>query len=117
MIETNRTSRSMPRRHVLRLIPALLVGCARSPEVRPPEKSSDSGSQASGAPSKLRILCLHGYHGSGRILRTQMASFGAELSSLAELVFVDAPSLAAGDFGWWHAAKEDPGVVGPPREY
>jgi acetyl esterase/lipase len=75
-------------------------------------------------PRKLRILCLHGYHGNGEILRGQMAAFAAGIAPLAELVFVDAPSLASGDFGWWHAvdserdpASDDPGVDGPHRHY
>jgi pimeloyl-ACP methyl ester carboxylesterase len=49
-----------------------------------------------------RILCLHGYRGSAAILRQQMASVAAALASDVDLVFVDAPSLATGDFGWWH---------------
>jgi hypothetical protein len=52
--------------------------------------------------SAMRILCLHGYHGSAAILRSQSAPFAAGLPSNVELVFVDAPSLASGDFGWWH---------------
>lgn len=54
--------------------------------------------------SHLRVLCLHGYHGSGSILRDQMASLVAALPSDIELVYVNAPSLATGDFGWWHEA-------------
>jgi hypothetical protein len=50
----------------------------------------------------LRILCLHGYHGSAQILRRQMAGFASSLSGV-EFVYVDAPSLARGDFGWWHS--------------
>ena len=50
----------------------------------------------------LRMLCLHGYHGSGAILRRQMAPLAAAIPANVELVYVDAPSLAAGDFGWWH---------------
>jgi pimeloyl-ACP methyl ester carboxylesterase len=49
-----------------------------------------------------RILCLHGYHGSAAILRRQMAPVATTLPTDVELVFVDAPSLASGDFGWWH---------------
>jgi fermentation-respiration switch protein FrsA (DUF1100 family) len=52
--------------------------------------------------SQLRILCLHGYHGSAAILRNQMAGMVADLSRDIEFVYVDAPSLARGDFGWWH---------------
>jgi fermentation-respiration switch protein FrsA (DUF1100 family) len=52
--------------------------------------------------STTRILCLHGYHGSAAILRRQIAPVAAGLPADVELVFVDAPSLASGDFGWWH---------------
>jgi pimeloyl-ACP methyl ester carboxylesterase len=52
--------------------------------------------------STSRILCLHGYHGSAAILRRQIAPVAATLPAEVELVFVDAPSLASGDFGWWH---------------
>src|SRR5580698_9926840 len=54
-----------------------------------------------GAP-RLRILCLHGYHGSAAILRNQMAGMVSAMPSDIEFVYVDAPSLARGDFGWWH---------------
>jgi pimeloyl-ACP methyl ester carboxylesterase len=50
----------------------------------------------------IRILCLHGYHGSGAALRRQMAPVASGLPDDVELVFVDAPSLSLGDFGWWH---------------
>lgn len=49
-----------------------------------------------------RVLCLHGYHGSATILRRQMAPITAAIPVDVELVFVDAPTLATGDFGWWH---------------
>lgn len=49
-----------------------------------------------------RILALHGYHGTADILRRQIAPLAAALPTEVELVFVDAPSLAAGDYGWWH---------------
>jgi pimeloyl-ACP methyl ester carboxylesterase len=52
--------------------------------------------------STTRILCLHGYHGSAAIMRQQMAPVAAALVSDVDLVFVDAPSLGTGDFGWWH---------------
>ena len=58
---------------------------------------------------KLRILCLHGYHGSAKTLRTQMRPVTQGLEPLAEFVSVDAPSLAVGDFGWWHAVSNDRG--------
>jgi pimeloyl-ACP methyl ester carboxylesterase len=51
--------------------------------------------------SDLRVLCLHGYHGDAEILRRQMAPLASSISGV-EFVYVDAPSLAAGDFGWWH---------------
>jgi hypothetical protein len=50
----------------------------------------------------LRMLCLHGYHGTGAILRRQMAPLASAIPANIELVYVDAPSLSAGDFGWWH---------------
>src|ERR1700731_5238253 len=50
---------------------------------------------------KVRMLCLHGYHGSAAILRRQMAPLAAAIGPHAELAYVDAPSLAHGDFGWW----------------
>ena len=50
----------------------------------------------------LRILCLHGYHGSGAILRSQMTSLAGAMPAGVEFMYVDAPSLSAGDFGWWH---------------
>ncbi|MEZ0094878.1 hypothetical protein [Streptacidiphilus sp. EB129] len=50
----------------------------------------------------LRVLCLHGYHGSGRILRQQMEPLAGDLEGAVEFVYVDAPSLSEGDFGWWH---------------
>lgn len=53
----------------------------------------------------LRVLCLHGYHGSAAVLRTQMARFVAALPASVDFVYVDAPSLAAGDYGWWHAGS------------
>jgi Serine hydrolase (FSH1) len=51
----------------------------------------------------LRILCLHGYHGSAAVLQRQMAPLAAAVPSNVELVYVDAPSLARNDFGWWHS--------------
>jgi hypothetical protein len=52
--------------------------------------------------SALRILCLHGYHGNAEILRRQITPLASAFPSDVELVFVDAPSLSVGDFGWWH---------------
>ncbi|MFI9381907.1 hypothetical protein [Kutzneria sp. NPDC052558] len=50
----------------------------------------------------LRVLCLHGYHGNSTILRKQLMPLKFGLSVLVDFVTVDAPSLAEGDFGWWH---------------
>jgi predicted esterase len=70
---------------------------------------------------KLRILCLHGYHGSAKTLQTQMQPLTQGLESLAEFVCVDAPSLATGDFGWWHAVSnvgdDHAGVDHPTMRY
>jgi hypothetical protein len=54
---------------------------------------------------RFRILALHGYHGSAAVLRRQMGPFVAAMPASVEIVYVDAPSLAAGDFGWWHAGS------------
>jgi Serine hydrolase (FSH1) len=50
----------------------------------------------------LRLLCLHGYHGTGATLRRQMAPLADALPADIEFVYIDAPSLASGGFGWWH---------------
>jgi pimeloyl-ACP methyl ester carboxylesterase len=65
-------------------------------------------------PTTKRVLCLHGYHGSAAILRQQIAPLAALLPSWIELTFIDAPSIADGDFGWWH-----PGFRGwePTRDW
>src|SRR2546430_4930794 len=52
--------------------------------------------------ARIRILCLHGYHGSAKVLRSQMEPLTEGLESDVEFVYVDAPSLSTGDFGWWH---------------
>src|ERR1700685_1011740 len=61
---------------------------------------------------KLRVLSLHGYHGNAQVLRRQLAPLADGLDDLVEFVYIDAPSLAAGDFGWWHAepSERDAGV-------
>jgi Serine hydrolase (FSH1) len=41
---------------------------------------------------KIRILCLHGYHGSGAILRDLMRPLVGGLPANIEFVYVDAPS-------------------------
>jgi fermentation-respiration switch protein FrsA (DUF1100 family) len=50
----------------------------------------------------VRILALHGYHGSASVLRRQIAPLAAALPSSVDLAYVDAPSISRGDFGWWH---------------
>jgi pimeloyl-ACP methyl ester carboxylesterase len=65
---------------------------------------------------KLRVLCLHGYNGNAQTLRRQMAPLVDGLDDMAEFVCVDAPSLAAGDFGWWHA-KAIKGTAAGARRY
>lgn len=50
----------------------------------------------------LRLLCLHGYHGTGATLRRQMAPLADALPADIEFVYIDAPSLSSGGFGWWH---------------
>lgn len=74
--------------------------------------------------SKLRILCLHGYHGSADILRRQMSALVQDTDTLAEFIYLDAPSLAFGDFGWWHAKStanppmsRDAGVGTTQKQY
>jgi hypothetical protein len=52
--------------------------------------------------NSIRILALHGYHGSAQALRRQIAPLAHALPPSVDLAFVDAPSLARGDFGWWH---------------
>src|SRR4051812_37297315 len=42
--------------------------------------------------AKLRILCLHGYHGSGAIMRGQLGPLAQGLDSIADFVYITAPS-------------------------
>ncbi|WP_195907851.1 alpha/beta hydrolase family protein [Microbacterium gorillae] len=49
----------------------------------------------------MSVLALHGQHGTAEILRRQMRPLAAVLPPTVELTFVDAPSLALGDIGWW----------------
>ena len=111
----------------LGLLALAAAGCVTrqgAPRSDPDASADGQTASVAKAARKLRILCLHGYHGSARALRGQMGSLLEELEPLAELVFLDAPSIAAGDFGWWHAAEDeragpvdDPGVRGPRRHY
>ncbi|RSH76555.1 uncharacterized protein EHS24_005544 [Apiotrichum porosum] len=77
----------------------------KSPE--PVTKTYNTSSTRTGQRSmpsrRLRILCLHGYHGSASVMRSQASSFAGEVAPYADLVFINAPSLAKGSYGWWHA--------------
>jgi predicted esterase len=55
--------------------------------------------------SRLRLLCLHGFGGSGPALRAQMQGAFGDLEAAAEveLVCPDAPRLADGRSAWWNA--------------
>ena len=64
-------------------------------------------------PRDLRMLCLHGYRGTGAILRRQMAPLAAAIPSNVELVYVDAPSVAAGSFA--SRAAREPRLAGGVR--
>jgi hypothetical protein len=94
-------------------------------DAMPTSDSAPQESRRSEAPvRKLRILCLHGYHGSADVLRSQMRPLFTDLELLADCVCVDAPSRTAGDFGWWHAvrdehspSRDDPGVGSQSRYY
>src|ERR1700689_2617781 len=54
---------------------------------------------------RLRVLCPHGARGDAETLRRQLSPLSRALDPVAELVCVDAPTLADGDFGWWHATE------------
>lgn len=43
----------------------------------------------------LRVLCLHGYHGSAAVLRMQMARFVAAMPASVDFVYVDRQHPAA----------------------
>ncbi|HEX4457555.1 MAG TPA: hypothetical protein VIA18_06275 [Polyangia bacterium] len=60
---------------------------------------------------ELRVLALHGYHGSADLLRAQLGPLAEALRARVDFVYVDAPSLAAGDFGWWHAGSDEAGAT------
>jgi predicted esterase len=62
--------------------------------------------------TKLRVLCLHGYNGSASILRRQMKPLFGDLRDTVEFVELDAPSIADGEFGWWHGSTtQEPGEL------
>src|SRR5262245_20185651 len=117
--------RTLTRRDVgIGLASVFLAQCTPKSSASPATAQGDEHPRTPPRARRLRILCLHGYHGSGAILRRQMATWPDELASLADFVYVDAPSLADGDFGWWHAvdseqdpASDDPGVGDRHRHY
>jgi hypothetical protein len=106
------------------LASAFLAHCTPASSASSGTAQADEGVRALPRARRLRILCLHGYHGSGAVLRRQMATWPSELATVADFVYADAPSLADGDFGWWHAvdseqdpAGDDPGVGDRHRHY
>lgn len=66
---------------------------------------------------KLRILCLHGYGGSGMTMESQMSRLYQAMEPYSELVCIDAPSLNEGDYGWWHARDVPTGRFGTEMRY
>jgi predicted esterase len=64
----------------------------------------------------LRLLCLHGFRGSGAALSAQMRGFVTGLEPELELLYVDAPTLADGRSGWWNAVSIA-GAQGPLKHY
>lgn len=81
----------------------------------------------SDASRKLRILCLHGFRTSGRVMSQQIAiaNWGPLMDDVAELVFLDAPWPARGKsdtateknftgpyFEWFHSNEEFSVVYG-----
>jgi predicted esterase len=65
---------------------------------------------------RLRLLCLHGFRGSGSALRAQMQGSFVELGSKVELICPDAPRLADGRSGWWNAVPIE-GQAPPSKHY
>ncbi len=59
----------------------------------------------------IRILCLHGFRGSGAQLRAQLRGLTQDIESEHELELVcpDAPSLPDGRLAWWNAVPSDAG--------
>src|SRR5260370_15311207 len=77
-------------------------GVNRQENMNPSNETTPNPS--SSAPRrKLRILGLHGYHGSADILRAQMSALVSGLDGGAEFFLIDAPSREGGHFGWPHA--------------
>jgi hypothetical protein len=51
----------------------------------------------------LRMLCLHGFRGSGDALAAQMRKLAAGLESELELLLPNAPARGSGGPSWWNA--------------
>ncbi len=66
--------------------------------------------------TRLRILCLHGFRGSGQGLRAQLQAWVAESSAELELICPDAPRLADGRTAWWNAVPIE-GRAAPSKRY
>jgi predicted esterase len=49
----------------------------------------------------LRVLCLHGYHGSAAFLRHQLEPLAPAFPPGTDLVYVNAPSLITDGYSWW----------------
>lgn len=83
------------------------VNSRHSHSPSPPLRRADESNSSDGLTrsARLRILCLHGYHGSARVMHAQLGSLKGMLEPYADLIAVDAPSLDQGDFGWWHATS------------
>jgi hypothetical protein len=61
--------------------------------------------------TKLRILCFHGFQGTGDALSRQMRIFREKISPIADFVYIDSPHTSTGSRGWWNAQDTDtPGV-------
>ncbi len=59
----------------------------------------------------MKILCLHGYHGSALFMRRQLAPLADGLDELVELVCIDAPTSVSGKHAWWRAVAVDNAAV------
>lgn len=66
----------------------------------------------------LRILCLHGFRGSGAGLERQMRPLVAGLTTEVEFLYVDAPPNASGGRSWWNAVESgDADGAGNAKRY
>lgn len=65
---------------------------------------------------RLRLLCLHGFRGTGRGLSVQLAPLLVGQERNVELLCPDAPAAEPGGFGWWNAQPIE-GVAPPGKHY